>query len=291
MNGSWFSEEVPDWSPWAGVGALVASSLVALPALLLTAVLAAGAGAGSATPATILLLAVLTGGGTLLIVVWLARLTEPLHPEQLGLRVPPVAAVGLAALAAALLAGLLVAWSLVVDFDSALAVPRELDPRGPLARAYDLSLREPVAVGPGLVASALARCVIPAVIGEVLLRGFVFPALARWRGVLPAGVVVAVLFGGLLDLASGAALAVPSIALGVLLCGLYLATGSLLPGIALSAGAAGALFGASCGFDVGAAALLAVACALTAVGCVAPVVRRGHDLDVGASFRLRRRTA
>lgn len=62
---------------------------------------------------------------------------------------------------------------------------------------------------------------IPAVVGEVLLRGFAFSALARWRGVLPAGLVVAVLFGRLLDVASGAALAVPSIVLGVLLCALF----------------------------------------------------------------------
>lgn len=137
MSGSWFSEEVPDWSPWAGVGALVASSLVALPALLLTALLAASTGAGSATSATVLVLALLTGGGTLLIVVGLARRTGPLRREQLGLQVPTVAAAGLAVLAAVLLAGLLTAWSLIVD--GVLSVPRELDPRGALARAYDLS--------------------------------------------------------------------------------------------------------------------------------------------------------
>ena len=134
---------------------------------------------------------------------------------------------------------------------------------------YGLGLREPVEAGPGLIASALARCVVPAVAGELLLRGFVLPALARRRGPVPAVLVVAVLFGGLADVAGAPGLAVPSMALGALLCLLYLRTGSLLPGVALSAGAAGVALGAACALPAAGAAVLAAGCALAALAAAA----------------------
>lgn len=269
-----FPEQVPDWPPLAGAGALVGGSLMAVPAALLAALLATIAGLGS-TPPAVLLFALLSGAGTLALVAWIAGRTAPLRAPQLGLRAPSdlARAAGLTVLAAVVVAAMVALLSLAADVGGTLAVPPELDPRGPLARSYDLALIAPVEIGPDFVASALARCVIPAIVGEVLLRGFAFPALARWRGVVPAGLVVAVLFGGLANVAGGASLAVPSIVLGVMLCVLYLMTASLLPGIALTSAAAGAALGASTGLGTGSAALVACVCALTAVACVAPLTR------------------
>ena len=93
----------------------------------------------------------------------------------------------------------------------------------------------------------LARCVLPVVAGEILVRGFAFPALSEWRGPVASAVVVSVLFGGISQLAGAPAVAGLSMLLGVLLCGLYMATGSLLPGLALASVASVAGFGLAAG--------------------------------------------
>ena len=77
---------------------------------------------------------------------------------------------------------------------------------------------------------------LPVVAGEILLRGFAFPALCAWKGPIPAALIVSVLFGGLTSLAGQPGVAVLSMLLGLALCALYVATGSLLPGIALASG-------------------------------------------------------
>ena len=51
-----------------------------------------------------------------------------------------------------------------------------------------------------------------------------------------SALIVSVLFGGIAQLAGAPAVAALSMLLGVLLCGLYVLTGSLLPGIALASG-------------------------------------------------------
>ena len=86
--------------------------------------------------------------------------------------------------AALVLAAVAVAWTVLGDLEGSLVIPPELDTRTATARGFDLPVRESVDWGPGLLASALARCVLPVVAGEILLRGFVFPALS---GVARAG--------------------------------------------------------------------------------------------------------
>ena len=160
------------------------------------------------------------------------------------------------------------------DLRGSLAVPPELDTRSLTAQIYDLPLRDPVPFGPGLLASALAGCVLPVVAGEILLRGFAFPALSAWKGPLPAALIVAVLFGGLTSLAGQPGVAVLSMLLGLALCGLYLATGSLLPGIALASAASAVALGAACALAPGAIAGLAAGCALASVALGAVPARQ-----------------
>ena len=214
-----------------------------------------------------LLSAIVTSAGIVVLVTRVAALTRPASAEQLGLRMPdaPLRAVLLTAGAAAALAALAAVWSVLGgNLAGSLSVPPELDPRTTVGQIYDLPVRDSIPAGPALIASALARCVLPVVAGEILLRGFVFPALSGWKGPLPAAAVVAVLFGGLSEIAGSPGIAVLSIVLGGMLCLLYVATGSLLPGVCLAAAAAGAALGAACAMPPVSIALLAAGCAAAA---------------------------
>ena len=236
-----FGDRVPRWPVLAGVLALAGAALIAafVPPILSSAAI-------------------------VLLVVRLAALTRPVKAAQLGLRAPDdlPRALLLAGGAALALAAVAAAWQALGDPREALTVPPELDTRTVVAQAYDLPLREPVAFGPGLLASALVRCVLPVVAGEILVRGFAFPALSQWRGPVVSAVVVSVLFGGF---AGTPGLAALSMLLGVALCFLYLATGSLLPGIALAAAASATSLGAACALPAAQTALLAVLCAGAAI--------------------------
>jgi membrane protease YdiL (CAAX protease family) len=267
---------VPNWPPLAGVAALLVAGVVAAFAPLLAAVGALATGGSRAEPGIVLIGAALSAAGIVAIVVALARLTRPVTPEQLGLR--PLRdltrALLLTAGAALLLAAVAGAWALGPGFE--LTVPPEVDTRTLTAQAYDLPLREPPEWSPRLVASALARCVLPVVAGEILLRGFVFPALSGWRGPLTAAAIVAIVFGGAGQLLGTPGIAVSSMLLGLLLCLLYVATGSLRPGIALATAAAAATFGAACALPPAEIAALTAACVPAAVGlAAAPLLRPG----------------
>jgi membrane protease YdiL (CAAX protease family) len=272
-----FGDRVPAWPPLAGVfalgGALVVAAVAPLPAL----VPAALAGLERTSPAIVLLAAVLTAAGMLAVVTAIARLTRPVTGEQLGLRVPgdPPRALGLTAAAAVALGVVAALWAVLGDLRASLDVPPELDTRSLTAQLYDLPVRDPVAFGPGLIASALARCVLPVVAGEILLRGFAFPALTAWKGPLPAALVVSVLFGGLTSLAGRPGLAVLSMLLGLVLCALYVATGSLLPGIAIASAASAVALGFACALPPAGVAGLALGCALAATALGGVPARRG----------------
>jgi membrane protease YdiL (CAAX protease family) len=265
-------DRVPRWPPLAGAAALAGAIVLAALAPVAAALPALLAGLDRTAPGVVLLAGVLTAAGTVVLVTRLARLTRPVSAAQLGLRAPdelPVALLLAGALGLAV-AGVAVAWwALGGDLAAALPVPPELDTRTATARAYDLPLREPVAFGPELAASALARCVLPAVAGEILLRGFAFPALSAWRGPLAAALIVSILFGGLFRLAGATGVAVLSMLLSLGLCALYLRTGSLLPGIALAAAASAAGLGAACALPAAGIVLLALACAGVAAGLAA----------------------
>jgi membrane protease YdiL (CAAX protease family) len=271
-----FGDRVPAWPPLAGVFALGGAAVVAVAAPLLASVPAAVASLERTSPAIVLLAAVLTAAGIIAVVGVIAPLTRPLTGEQLGLRAPGdlPAALLLTAGAAVLLGIVAAIWTVLGDLRGSLAVPPELDTRSLTAQLYELPLRDPVPFGPGLLASALAGCVLPIVAGEILLRGFAFPALSAWKGPLPAALIVAVLFGGLTSLAGQRGMAVLSMLLGLALCGLYLATGSLLPGIALASAASAVALGAACALAPAATAGLAAGCALASVALGAVPARQ-----------------
>jgi membrane protease YdiL (CAAX protease family) len=82
-----------------------------------------------------------------------------------------------------------------------------------------------------LVLSAGLTCVIAPIAEEFLFRGFIFTALSRWRGAIPAALITGVLFGAVHAGSAPALDLVPLAALGFALCLLYRRTGSLYPGI------------------------------------------------------------
>jgi membrane protease YdiL (CAAX protease family) len=86
-----------------------------------------------------------------------------------------------------------------------------------------------------LVLSAALTCVVAPIGEEFLFRGFIFTALRNWRGTWTAAAITGALFG-LVHVGSAPALdLVPLAGLGVGLCLLYRATGSLYPCIAAHA--------------------------------------------------------
>jgi membrane protease YdiL (CAAX protease family) len=84
-----------------------------------------------------------------------------------------------------------------------------------------------------LLLSALLTTVIAPICEETLFRGYIFGALSKWRGWLPAAVMTGILFGGVHFGSAPAEDLVPLGVLGFALCWLYRRTGSLYPCIAL----------------------------------------------------------
>ncbi len=84
-----------------------------------------------------------------------------------------------------------------------------------------------------LVLSALLTTVIAPICEETLFRGYIFGALSKWRGWLPAAVMTGILFGGVHFGSAPVEDLVPLGVLGFALCLLYRRTGSLYPCIAL----------------------------------------------------------
>jgi membrane protease YdiL (CAAX protease family) len=83
-----------------------------------------------------------------------------------------------------------------------------------------------------LALSALLTTVIAPISEEILFRGYIFAALCKWRGWLPAAAITGVLFGGIHVGSAPVADLVPLGVLGFALCMLYRRTGSLYPCIA-----------------------------------------------------------
>jgi membrane protease YdiL (CAAX protease family) len=83
-----------------------------------------------------------------------------------------------------------------------------------------------------LALSALLTTVIAPISEEILFRGYIFAALSKWKGWLPAAAITGVLFGGVHAGSAPVADLVPLAVLGFALCMLYRRTGSLYPCIA-----------------------------------------------------------
>ena len=117
---------------------------------------------------------------------------------------------------------------------------------------------------------------------ELVLRGAVLPALARLIGAWPA-IAVTALAGGISfgALAGDGRLLLPAVALGALLGPLYVVTGSIVPGAALSSGFAGAALALACGWGA-AAAPAAGACAALAAAALLAAPGRGRGAPASA---------
>jgi uncharacterized protein len=84
-----------------------------------------------------------------------------------------------------------------------------------------------------LALSALLTTVIAPICEETLFRGYIFGALSKWKGWLPAAAITGVLFGGVHYGSAPPVDLVPLAVLGFALCWLYRRTGSLYPCIAV----------------------------------------------------------
>lgn len=84
-----------------------------------------------------------------------------------------------------------------------------------------------------LALSALLTTVIAPICEETLFRGYIFAALSKWKGWLPAAILTGILFGGVHAGSAPAEDLVPLAVLGFVLCALYRRTGSLYPCIAV----------------------------------------------------------
>jgi membrane protease YdiL (CAAX protease family) len=256
-------------SPWVVPLTLAAGWLAGtLVAGLLVGLLAIAGLGGDLTPASALVASLAVACG--LVGAALMATPAPGRLQALGLRpVRPAAGLAWAALAVLVVGAFAFLLTQLVDIRDTLALPEELDSttwfEKELGAADDT---ESPGLTLGVAVSALAHVVIVAVAAELVLRGFVLSALAKRPGLWLAVPVSAFLYGAPMAYAAGAgeeALAPLALVVGLALCGLYWATGSLYPGIGVSALALGTLFGSALGWDLGEALGLAAACAAAAL--------------------------
>jgi hypothetical protein len=263
------------WPLWSAVVALAGAWLAGVAAVAVVGVTLSLAGVGGSPGGAVLAIALLWAAGAIGALVLIARRAHAGEMPNFGLRPPPMrlAAVSTAAAGAALAAS----WAILEALTGVLSdldPPRELSAQSPLARASGLA--DPTVVGAGTetLVSLLARGVVLVVATEVVLRGFVLPVLVRRLG-RGWGVAVVVLAGAATGsvVAGTPGLVLPAAVLGLLLCLLYLETGSILPGLGLSGAAAGAVLGISLGWSPPAVAAAAVVYAVGAAGPALAVAR------------------
>jgi membrane protease YdiL (CAAX protease family) len=154
-----------------------------------------------------------------LTVVLFARLGgRTAHSWQFGLRPTPARrAAGLVALTILAFLAFSVIWAVALDVSTKEKLLEQL---GANETALLLAL------------SALLTTVIAPVCEEILFRGYIFAALCKWKGWLPAAAITGVLFGGVHAGSAPVADLIPLGVLGFMLCMLYRRTGSLYPCIA-----------------------------------------------------------
>jgi len=83
----------------------------------------------------------------------------------------------------------------------------------------------------GVLAASALVCVVAPICEETLFRGFIFRTLANWRGAWPAAIATGILFGLVHGVSAPAVDLVPLALLGVVLCWVYQATGSIYTGM------------------------------------------------------------
>jgi membrane protease YdiL (CAAX protease family) len=250
----------PRWPAWAIPVVLVGLIATGLLTTLLAAVLGAALGSDEMTPALVLLAALLNLAVTWLVLRLVARRGGiDLEPAHLGLRrVPP--RIALVVLAFGLAAAILVAAL------SGLAGDPLQDAGHPEELGDEISV---IVLDLGTAVSVLARAVIAAIAVEIVLRGFALPALSGAIGRNFAIGVVAVLS----SLTGTVELAPAAVVLGVVLCVMYLESGSIVPGIGLNAAVQAFVLGVTLDWSVAESAGLALAAGAAAIALVAGPIR------------------
>ena len=279
--------DVPAWPVWMAPAAVAGTWAAGWVAGVVVVVGLAVRGADRiGAPALLLIVAMTAAGGTAIVVVLAARVARP-RPEAFGLRpvAPRLAAAGvlLGLVAVALCAAVA---QLLGGALGSLPVPPELSEQSRWSQL--LGDPDPTVVDPGADAacSVLARALIGPLFGELLLRGFLLPILARRLGATVAVAVLAPLTA-LTFAAAGEQpwLLLPGLALGVATCALYLETGSIVPGAVVSASASGFVLGLAFRWGAGDAVLLGLACGALAAGAGRLAAASGSGLQSDVTWR------
>jgi CAAX protease family protein len=223
QGGSGAGVPANDWPAWTGVLVLAAALVVAAVASLIVDIPALALGVkvtSSPTPPGIVLgdTFVQDIGFVLTPILFAGFGGRAVYAWQLGYR--PTRARRAAGLVVLMIAAFLLfnlAWSEALDVSTKEKLLEQLG-------ANETALL--------LVLSALLTTVVAPIAEETLFRGYIFGALSKWRGWLPAAAITGILFGGVHATSAPAADLLPLMVLGFALCWLYRSTGSLLPCIA-----------------------------------------------------------
>jgi membrane protease YdiL (CAAX protease family) len=211
----------PPFAPWAPFAALiVAYSLAIFAFIILGGIVALAGGSVSSDnpPAGLTIVATLIQDGLLLgLAVVFARVSGVIpSPGVFGLRrIPFGRGIGLALAAFAAFYVFTLVWAVALNAtDQKDDLPQELGAEDSAAN---------------LIGVAFLVAIVAPIAEELFFRGFMFPALWRWRGWVVGAVITGVMFGLVHALGTPVVFLVPLAVLGFLLCALYKWTGSLLP--------------------------------------------------------------
>jgi len=215
------AEAPRSWPPWTAFVALIAGFGVALFGALVIGIFAAALGADFDNPpaavniaATVVQDVALVGSAVLF-----ARMQGPARAWHFGLR--PTRARRATAL-------VLLAWGLFLVFSAVWVAALGIHEHDDLPK--ELGVDQGAA---SLIAVAALVTVVAPIAEEVFFRGYFFSALRNWRGVWPAAAITGIVFGLVHAGSSPIGFLAPLAVLGVLLCLLYVRTGSLYPCIVL----------------------------------------------------------
>ncbi len=214
-----------DWQAWTGPVALIAALVLAAVGGLLVdipAVLAGVKVSSSHTPPGLELAdTIVQDAMFVLTAVLFAQIGgRTVRSWQFGLR-PPRAAWWRAA------GAVLGVYALFFLFSVVWATALGEEPKEELLKQLGANEGDVL-----LALSALLTTVVAPIGEETLFRGYIFPALAKWRGWLPAALLTGALFGAVHVGSAPVIYLVPLGVLGFLLCALYRRTGSLYPCVA-----------------------------------------------------------
>jgi uncharacterized protein len=209
-----------DWPVWTGFVALLAALVLAAVGGLIVDIPALALGVKISSthtpPGLELANTVVQDVAFVLTAVLFAQLGgRRVHSWQLGFRPTPARrAAGLVVLTILAFLIFSAAWAAALDVSTKEKLLEQL---GANETAVLLAL------------SALLTTVIAPICEETLFRGYIFAALSKWKGWLPAAAITGLLFGGVHAGSAPEVDLVPLAALGFALCALYRLTGSLYP--------------------------------------------------------------